>query len=132
MDQGLAWITQGTELQQRERAGVKALYSMLAATTCGRAKELVKQGVDDRNGMVTFGRIRERCGKTAGVAKLTEGFSSSSGTPTRRCGETSVARAREGYGGALAHGDRETSGDPGTILEQNDEGFHPSALRRTT
>ena len=47
---------------------------MLAATTSGRAKELVKQGLSDRNGMVAFGRIRERFGKTAGVAKLSEVF----------------------------------------------------------
>ena len=43
---------------------------MLAVTTSGRAKELVKQGLSDRNGMITFGRTRERFGKTAGVAKL--------------------------------------------------------------
>ena len=55
-------------------AGVKALYSMLAATISGRAKELVKQGLSDRNGMIAFGRIRERFGKTAGVAKLTDVF----------------------------------------------------------
>ena len=54
-----------TEQQQRERtAEMEALYSMLAATTSGRAKEIVKQGVADRNGMVAFGRIGERSGKT--------------------------------------------------------------------
>jgi len=47
---------------------------MLASTTSGRAKELVKQGLSDRNGMIAFGRIRERFGKTAGVAKLTDVF----------------------------------------------------------
>ena len=47
---------------------------MLAATTSGRGKELVKQGLSDRNGMIAFGRIRERFGKTAGVAKLSEVF----------------------------------------------------------
>ena len=64
------------ETQERENrtAGVKALCSMLAATTSGRAKELVKQGLSDQNGMVAFGRIRERFGKTAGVAKLSEVF----------------------------------------------------------
>ena len=57
-DQGWACITQGAEPQQRERAaGVKALCSMLAATTSGRAKEIVKQGVTDKNGMIAFGRI---------------------------------------------------------------------------
>ena len=67
-DQGWACITQGAEPQQRERAaGVKALCSMLAATTSGRAKEIVKQCVADKNGMIQFGRI-----KTAGVAKLTD------------------------------------------------------------
>ena len=55
-------------------AGVKALYSMLASTTSGRAKELVKQGLSDRNGMVAFRRVRERSGKTSGVAKLTHVF----------------------------------------------------------
>ena len=53
---------------------MKALYSMLAATTSGRAKEPLQQGVADRNGVVAFGRIRERFGKTAGVAKLTDVF----------------------------------------------------------
>ena len=72
-DQGWTCITQGTEPQQRERAaGVKALCSMLAATTSGRAKQIVKQGVADKNGMIAFGRLRERFGKTAGVAKLTD------------------------------------------------------------
>ena len=47
---------------------------MLASTTSGRAKELVKQGLSDRNGMIAFGRIRERFGKTAGVAKLSDVF----------------------------------------------------------
>ena len=47
---------------------------MPASTTSGRAKELVKQGLSDRNGMIAFGRIRERFGKTAGVAKLSVVF----------------------------------------------------------
>ena len=47
---------------------------MLASTTSGRAKELVKQGLSDRNGMVACGRGRERFGKTAGVAKLADVF----------------------------------------------------------
>ena len=47
---------------------------MLAATTSGRAKELVKQGLSNRNGMIAFGRIRERFDKTAGVAKLIDIF----------------------------------------------------------
>ena len=67
-----AWISQGTEQQQREReAGVKALCSMLAATT---PTEHVKQGVAERNGVVAFGRIRERFGRTAEVAKLRDVF----------------------------------------------------------
>ena len=75
IDEGARWILQGSEQEQRDRtAGVKALYSMLASTTSGRAKELVKQGLSDRNGMIAFGRIRERFGKTAGVAKLTDVF----------------------------------------------------------
>ena len=47
---------------------------MLAATTSGRAEELVKQGHSHRNGMIAFGRIRERFNKTAGVAKLSDVF----------------------------------------------------------
>ena len=67
--------TAGSEQEQRDRtAGVKALNSMLASTTSARAKELVKQGLSDRNGMVAFGRIREHFGKTAGVAKLSDLF----------------------------------------------------------
>ena len=62
---GARWILQGDEQERENRtAGVKALYSMLAATTSGRAKELVKQGLSERNGMIAFGRIRERIGKT--------------------------------------------------------------------
>ena len=87
IDDGARWSLQGDE-QERENgtAGVKALYSMLASTTSGRAKELVKQGLSDRNGMIAFGRIRERFGKTAGVAKLSDVFqfqwtSSDSGHP---------------------------------------------------
>ena len=71
IDDGARWILQGDE-QERENltVGVKALKSMLAATTSGRAKELMKQGLSERNGMIAFGRIRERFEKTAGVAKL--------------------------------------------------------------
>ena len=69
------WILQGDEQEwENRKAGVKALYSMVAATTSGRAKELVEQGLSDRNGMIAFGRIRERFGKTAGVAKLSDVF----------------------------------------------------------
>ena len=69
------WILQGSEQEHESRtAGVKALSSMLASITSGRAKELVKQGLSDRNGMIAFGRIRERFGKTAGVAKLSDVF----------------------------------------------------------
>ena len=75
IDDGAKWILQGNEQERENRtAGVKALYSMLASTTSGRAKELVKQGLGDRNGMIAFGRIRERFGKTAGVAKLSDVF----------------------------------------------------------
>ena len=43
IDTGGNWIQHGSEQEQRDTtAGVKALYSMLAATTSGRAKELVK------------------------------------------------------------------------------------------
>ena len=75
IDDGAKWILQGNEQERENRAaGVKALYSMLASTTSGRAKELVKQGLGDGTGMIAFGRIRERFGKTAGVAKLSEVF----------------------------------------------------------
>ena len=37
-------------------------------------KELVKQGLSERNIMIAFKRIRERFGKTAGVAKLSDVF----------------------------------------------------------
>ena len=47
---------------------------MLTATTPGRAKELVKRGLSERNGMIAFGRIRQRFGKTAGEAKLSDVF----------------------------------------------------------
>ena len=43
-------------------------------TTSSRATEPVKQSLSDKNGMIAFGRVRERFGKTAGVAKLTDGF----------------------------------------------------------
>ena len=75
IDDGARWILQGDEQERENRtAGVKALFSMLATTTSGRAKELVKQGLSDRNGMIACGRIRERFGKTAGVAKLADVF----------------------------------------------------------
>ena len=75
MDDGARRILQGDEQERENRtAGVKALYSMPAATTSGRAKELVEQGLSERNGMIAFGRIRERFGKTAGVAKLSDVF----------------------------------------------------------
>ena len=75
VDEGANWIMQGSDQEQRDQtAGVKALCSMVASTTSGRAKELVKQGLSDRNGTVAFGRVRERFGKTAGVAKLSDVF----------------------------------------------------------
>ena len=37
-------------------------------------KEFVKRGLSDRNGMIAFGKIHERFGKTAGVAKLLDVF----------------------------------------------------------
>ena len=51
IDDGARWILQGDEQERENRtAGVKALHSMLAATTSGRAKELVKQGLSEWNG----------------------------------------------------------------------------------
>ena len=75
IDDGARWILQGDKQERDNRtAGVNALCSMLAATTSGRAKELVKQGLSDPNSMIAFGMIRERFGKTAGVAKLSDVF----------------------------------------------------------
>ena len=75
IDDGARWILQGDEQERENRtAGVKALYNMLASTISCRAKGLVKQGLSDRNGMIAFGRVRERFGKTAGVAKLSDVF----------------------------------------------------------
>ena len=72
---GAKWILQESEQEQHHQtAGVKALYSMLASTTSGRAKELVQQRLSDRSGMIAFGRIRERFGMTAGVAKPSDVF----------------------------------------------------------
>ena len=75
IDDGPRWILQGDEQERENRtAGVKALYTILAATSSGRAKEVVNQGLSERNRMIAFGRIRERFGKTAGVAKLSDVF----------------------------------------------------------
>ena len=74
INDGDAWVQQGNEEEQRDRAaGVKALFSMVATTTSCRAKEFVKQGLCDWNGMIASGKVRERLGKT-GVAKLTDVF----------------------------------------------------------
>ena len=75
IDDGARWILQGDEQERENRiTDVKAHKSMLAATASGRAKELVKQGLSERNGMIAVGRTRERFGKTAGVAKLSDVF----------------------------------------------------------
>ena len=48
IDDGARWILRGDEQERENRtAGVKALYSMLASTTSGRAKELVRQGLSE-------------------------------------------------------------------------------------
>ena len=74
IDDGARRILQGDEQERENRtAGAKVLCSMLAATS-GRVKEPVKQGLSERNGMIAFGRIRERFGKTAGAAKLSDVF----------------------------------------------------------
>ena len=66
IDGGEKWILQGSEQEHENRtAGVKALYSMLTSTPSGRAMELVKQELSDRNGMIALGRTRtirqDRC-----------------------------------------------------------------------
>ena len=61
VDEGANWILQGSEQEQRDRtAGVKALFSMLASTTSGRAKELV-------NKVRVTGTIWSRLDEYAGV-----------------------------------------------------------------
>ena len=51
IDEVADWILQGSEQEHENRtAGVKAPYSLLASTTSGCVKELVKQGLSDRNG----------------------------------------------------------------------------------
>ena len=46
IDDGAALIQQGNQQEHRDRAaGTKALFSMLATTISGWARELVKQGV---------------------------------------------------------------------------------------
>ena len=61
IDDGARWILHGSDQEQRDRtAGVKALHSMLASTTSGRAEELVKQALSDLNGMIAFGRNSTR------------------------------------------------------------------------
>ena len=53
IDDGARWILQGDEQERENRtAGLKALYSMLASTTSGRAKELVKEGGPERHDRV--------------------------------------------------------------------------------
>ena len=75
IDDGARRILQGDEQERENRtAGVKALYSMLAASITGRAKELVKEGLSERNGKIAFGMIRERFGKTTGVTKISDVF----------------------------------------------------------
>ena len=75
IDEGARWTLRRDEQERESRtARVKALYSMLAETTSGRAKERVKQGFSERNDIIAFGRIRERFGKTAGVAKISDVF----------------------------------------------------------
>ena len=63
-------------------AGVKTLNSMLVKTTSSRSKDLVNQGLSDKNGTIALGRIRERFGKTPGVTER------SSGLPARQLGTT--------------------------------------------
>ena len=61
------------EATATKAAGVNALLSM-DTTASGHAKEVVKQGLSDRNGTTAFGRARERFGKPPGVPKLTDVF----------------------------------------------------------
>ena len=61
IDDVAAWILQDNEQEQQDgAAGVKAVFSMLATTTSGRAKELVKQGLSDMNDMIAFGTVPKR------------------------------------------------------------------------
>ena len=86
INDGAKWILQRDEQERENRAtDVKTLYSMLAVTTSGRAKELVKKKLSERNGMIAFGKIRERFGKTAGVAKLSDVFQFQWTSPDSPC-----------------------------------------------
>ena len=64
IDGGARWILQGDEQERENRpVGVFALLCMLAATASGHAKEFVKQGLSERNGMIAFDTraIRQDC-----------------------------------------------------------------------
>ena len=78
-------------------AGVKALSSMLASTTSGRAKELVKQGLSERIGMVAFGKSTRTpwqdrsCGEAHRCVPVPMGFLRQSGGQMAEMGETHEA-----------------------------------------
>ena len=71
IDDVAKWILQGASKNNETRQLVSKLCSMLASTYLW---SLGKQWLSDRNGIIVFGRIRERFGKTAGVAKLSDVF----------------------------------------------------------
>ena len=75
IDDGARWILQGDE-QERENRTSWCQSSLQYAGgdhfwPCEGARET---RLTDRNGVIAFGRIRERFGKTAGVAKLSDVF----------------------------------------------------------
>ena len=80
VDGAATWVLQGGGQEQRDKtAGVKAIFSVLASTTSGRAKELVKQSLSNRNGMVAFGSTRtfwpdRRCSEAHGCVPVPMGF----------------------------------------------------------
>ena len=54
IDDGARWILHGEAQELENRTACVNLLSMLASTTSGSAKELVKQGLSDRNGMIAL------------------------------------------------------------------------------
>ena len=83
--QGMVWVAQGTDPQQRETSGWCESPLQCAGSDDLRSCEGACEAgcVADRNGMAALGKIRERSGKTAGVQRNSLMSSSSSGLPTR-------------------------------------------------
>ena len=104
IDDGEKWILQGSEQKHENRtAGVKALYSMLTSTPSGRAMELVKQGLSDRNGMIAFGKTRANrqdrwCGEALRRVSVPEDTFGQSGGQTVEMAEADEASEHDFVG----------------------------------